>query len=332
MAGIAASLLTDIQKLMLDKAFDLSGSVMTVIQPIVHALLVVYVLLWGATVASGRSQEPFGDGIRRILRIAFIVLLGFTASGYNSYVCEVLFNLPSTVAAGMIGTGGDTKGIADVLDRSLDEGMDIALGFIRDVSIFKIPTSIRNVAVGATVALLTIILVGIAIAFVYIAYVAMGILLAIGPFFIMLLIFEHTRRYFDGWLGQLVTFGVLFLLVAATALICFEVLHGFSQTSHNVESALKLMVAFLCMIAVMLQTRSIAASIGGGVALQTQSAVSGAINRVSGAVGGAKNLAGSAASMAAKGVAGAGRLAGGASSAIRAAAPAAKRARQTFKN
>lgn len=325
MNGIAAALLTDIQQLMLDKAFNLSQAVMTVIQPIVHALLVVYVLLWGATVASGRSQEPFGDGARRILRIIFIVLLGFTANGYNQQVCEILFNLPSTIAAGMIGEGGDTVGIAQVLDRSMNEGLGIALSFIRDVSIWKIPTSIRNVAVGATVALLTIILVGIAIAFIYIAYVAMGILLAIGPFFIMLTIFEQTRRYFDGWLGQMVTFGVLFLLVAATALICFEVLHGFAQSSdHDVESALQLMVAFLCMISVMVQTRSIAASIGGGVALQTQSAVGSVLRTAASGVSGA-------AGMATRGIAGAARLAGGASSAVRGAAAGANRARQTFK-
>jgi len=330
MADIAASLLNDIQKLMLDKAFEMSAQVMTVVQPIVAALLTAYVVLWGAAVASGRSQEPFGDGIRRIIRIIFIVLLGFSANGYNSYVCEVLFNLPSAVAAGMIGE--DAKGIATVLDRSLDEGMAIAMGFFRDFSIWHIGDGIRNVAVGAVVAVLTIVLVGIAVAFIYIAYVAMGILLAIGPFFIMLLIFEQTRRYFDGWLGQMVTFGVLFLLVAATAMICFEVLHGFAQMAHNVENALKIMVAFLCMIAVMVQTRSIAAAIGGGVALQTQSAVGGVYRSVSGGVGTAKSLVGGATGMAAKGVAGVGRLAGGASSAARAAAPAANRARQTFKN
>ncbi|HEY4146682.1 type IV secretion system protein [Pinirhizobacter sp.] len=326
MAGVAEALLTDIQTLMLDQAFVLSGAVMTVIQPIVQALLVVYVLLWGVTVASGRSQEPFGDGARRVLRIIFIVLLGFTADGYNSEVCEILFNLPSTVAAGMIGDGGDTKGIAQVLDKTMGEGMDIALGFMRDFSIWSIGQGIRNIAIGATLALLTIILVGIAIAFIYIAYVAMGILLAIGPFFIMLLIFEQTRRFFDGWLGQMVTFGVLFLLVAATAIICFEVLEQFTRDGHgaNVGQVLKIMVSFLCMIAVMVQTRTIASSIGGGVAMQTQSAVGRVMNVATGGVRGAAGRAASA-------VSGAGRIAGGASSLARGGTPVANRARQTFK-
>src|SRR3546814_5512588 len=52
------------------------------------------------------------------------------------------------------------------------------------------------------------------------AKVALAIIIALGPIFIALALFEPTRRFFHGWLGQTINYIVLLaVIIAVTTLI-----------------------------------------------------------------------------------------------------------------
>jgi type IV secretion system protein VirB6 len=309
MPAIAHAILDGIVTRLATEAGQLATTMMDVIKPISVAALTIYILLWGLAVATGRTQEPFSDGAKRILRIIFIVLLAFTSADYQSNVIDFFMNVPAQIA-GQLVDRGSADGLATVIDDTFNKGMDIATSWFTDFSIWHIGQGFRNVAIGALIALLTVILCGIALATVFLAYLSLTILLAVGPLFIMLLILDQTKRFFDGWLSQVMTFAVVFVLVSVACLTCMDMLNDQLNNDRNVTTALTQLGFFMCMIVVMVQIRPIAAAIGGGVSMQSLSIVkqitgnaTGAIGRVTGtAAGGARFTAGVA-----RGVAGAGR-------------------------
>ncbi|MBS0174296.1 MAG: type IV secretion system protein [Nitrospira sp.] len=285
---IAHWLLDDITNKITTYANDKAEIMAHMIGPVAVCLLTIYVLLWGAGIASGQITEPFTDGMKRICRICAIVSFGLTVSIYHDSVATFFETIPATMATQMAaaksGSSGSAASISDVLDQSLQKGIDIgekswemgdkiaATPLSISASIAATPYYLLAIAIDLACAL--IVAVGAAILFI--AFIATALLLAIGPLFIMLAIFPQTQRFFESWLGQVVNFSLLYLLIAVTIGMTFEMFDQFlgdvamGDINDIVVSAIKVIGAVIAIVAVMLQTRSIAAGLGGGLALQAQ--------------------------------------------------------------
>jgi type IV secretion system protein VirB6 len=273
MDGIAHYLLDGLVGKLETAIGDMSGRMMTVIWPLASAMLACYIMFWGVSIATGRSQEAFGDGAKRILRVILIIAVAFTADTYQSQVTQFFLEVPPAIAAEVINTGGPT-GLAGILDSAMDRGIEVGLDWMRDNNWFAHPMrSLRKFLIGLLICAFTFVLVGIGIAYLVIAFVTLAVLLGMGPLCIMFLIFDQTRRWFDGWLAQIMTFSILFIIVSATCVISFSLVEGYMSDSHEELVGLKILGVLACMIVVMFQTRNLAAAIGGGVSMQTMSAL-----------------------------------------------------------
>ncbi|WP_447074617.1 type IV secretion system protein, partial [Vibrio alginolyticus] len=106
------------------------------------------------------------------------------------------------------------------------------------------------------------------------------VLLAIGPLFIVMLLFNATQRFFEAWLGMVVNQGLILILGAAIGKLMVS-LAGIAMDSMSSEPAALSTLAdasILCLlyglcIMVVKQVPSVAAALGGGVALATQGAL-----------------------------------------------------------
>jgi type IV secretion system protein VirB6 len=103
--------------------------------------------------------------------------------------------------------------------------------------------------------------------------VALAVLLAVGPLFIAMCLFERTRRLFDAWLAQLTNYALVTVLTVMVAALLLQLLQSYAaQTaalgiSLSAMDPLNLLLASALALLMMRQVLPIAAGLAGGVAL-----------------------------------------------------------------
>lgn len=273
-----------------DYATGASTALIAYIGPAAAALLTIYVLLWGTGLAAGQISEPFGDGMKRILRMCVIVGVALTVGVYQDVVVDFFEQAPGELAnqieasapQGGAARGTDDQGLAATLDDCIAQGL--ALGnkvwdtaaVVSRLSLFA-PTSDGLVLqLLALILYLTVILtVALAAATIFVARLGLALLLAVGPLFILMALFPQTRRWFDAWLGQSVRFVLLFVVIACVSALLFPLLGQYyrSMASSTGEpealvNALKAVGLSVAVGWVVLQLQSMAMAFGENVAQQ----------------------------------------------------------------
>ena len=65
---------------------------------------VLYVMVWGYLELTGRIEEPFIDGVKRIVTLAVILGCALHLWLYNSVIVDTFFNAPAQLGAVVVGT------------------------------------------------------------------------------------------------------------------------------------------------------------------------------------------------------------------------------------
>lgn len=262
-----------------------SATMIGIVGPVAVSLLTIFVLLWGVAMASGQISEPFTDGMKRIIRICIIVGFALTVGIYQGTVVELFKEAPLELASQMTIPGGeavdDTDSMALLLDNTLAKGFKVAekpwdLGVKHNnesmVGISGEGLAFQGLAIFLYI--IVVIVVAVAAGLVFVAYMALAVLLAIGPLFIMMAIFPATQRWFESWLGQVVNYGIMFLLVALACGLLFAMLDQYfgdlavQTLNEALMATLKAVGLTIAMIGVLLQMAGIASALGGGAAIQ----------------------------------------------------------------
>jgi type IV secretion system protein VirB6 len=116
------------------------------------------------------------------------------------------------------------------------------------------------------------------------SHVALAILLALGPFFIAMLLFESTKRLFDAWLAQLANYALITVLTIMTAALLLRIVDSYAtQTAARGSAILTVDALNMVLVAVLVflfmrQVMPLAASLAGGAAFSTFGTVSRAIS------------------------------------------------------
>jgi type IV secretion system protein VirB6 len=128
--------------------------------------------------------------------------------------------------------------------------------------------------------------------------VALAVLLAVGPLFIVLLLFDGTKRFFEAWVAQLANYALVGVLAVLVASLLMTVVETYAvQTAAKgaailtVDALDMLLVAGLVLL-ILRQVMPIAARLAGGVALASHGVMGAAAERGLGAARGAGSHAG----------------------------------------
>ncbi|RLL72011.1 conjugal transfer protein TrbL [Ochrobactrum soli] len=172
--------------------------------------LTLYIVVYGYLVLRGSVQEPILEFAFRAIKLAIIVMLVRNASDYQTYVTNIFFEtLPKEIAQAL-NTGATPS--ASTFDSLLDKGQKCAYEIWSRASW---PVDIVTGIGGMMVIGASFLVAAIGYIVSLYARLALAIILAIGPIFIALAMFQSTRRFTESWIGQLANFVILQVLVVA---------------------------------------------------------------------------------------------------------------------
>jgi type IV secretion system protein VirB6 len=255
---------------------DNTARLSSVLEPAVVTLATVYVMGWGYLHLMGRTDEPFLVGARRIALLVLVLGAGLRLWLYNTVLVDTFYLAPTQLAAAVVGAG-DPVGTIDaiwdsggiVADNLWDKAAGIGFGDFG----FYLAGAVVWVLVGA-LCVYTMFLIAL-------SSIALAVLLALGPLFIALLLFEGTRRIFSAWIAQLANYALITILTVMVAALLLKIVQSYvNQTAARgaailTVDALNMMLVAVLVFLVLRQVMPIAAALAGGVALNSFGLVSG---------------------------------------------------------
>lgn len=184
------------------------------VKPVMTILFTLYIIIWGWAVARGMVQELVADAAMRFLKIACIYAVIMNWGDYSGYVIEFVVNTPDAIAQSITGLDStSTIALTEVFSFALKIGSD----FVIDAEAFTaggngVP-DLSLLAIGIGVWGGGAALAGVIVGTLVIARIMLAVLMALGPIFFILILFESTKKMFDAWLGHVLGY---MIVIAAT--------------------------------------------------------------------------------------------------------------------
>lgn len=172
------------------------------------AAMTIYIVLYGFSIMRGTIQEPIMDFVFRGMKLVVIWTLVTKSGDYASWVgSTITIGLPEFVSNI---TGGDTSRIPSdpIMAMATNIGIEV-----QDKYGSGIAGSIWGYILSFAVTASAMPLAGIAFVLSAVVLFGLGLLAAVGPLFVAFALFEFSRGWFFSWLGQILNFALLQMLV-----------------------------------------------------------------------------------------------------------------------
>jgi type IV secretion system protein VirB6 len=267
------------------------------LEPAIVTMATVYVMVWGYLQLTGRIEEPLVAGLRRLITLAVVLGAALHLWLYNSVIVDTFYRAPAQLAAAIVGVADPVT----TLDAIWARGGAVADFLWNNGGVFS--GDFGYYVAGAVVWLLVGLLCVYVMFLIALSGIALAVLLALGPLFLALLLFDSTRRFFESWVAQLANYGLITILTVLVSGLLLQVVEAYAtQTAQRGSAlltvdALDMLLMSVLVFLLMRQVMPIASALAGGMALSSFGAVSGAVRwgmrqgtgavRASGALAGA---------------------------------------------
>ena len=258
---------------------DNTARVAAAIEPAVVTGGAIYVMIWGYLQLTGRIEEPLIAGLRRILTLALVLGVALRLWLYNSLIVDTFYTAPVQLAAAIVGAAEPVQ----TLDSIWEHGGAVADELWNKGGLLMGEPGYY--LAGLVVWLLVGLLCVYTLFLMALSHVALAILLALGPLFIVLLLFPGTRRLFDAWIAQLVNYALITVLTVLTAGLLLQIVQSYAtQTAARGASlqtvdALNMILVAVLVFLFMRQVIPVAAGLASGAALGSLDSLDRAVNR-----------------------------------------------------
>ena len=254
-----------------------TAKVAAALEPAVITFATVYVMVWGYLHLTGRIDQPFATGLKRILTMAVVFGIGMHLWLYNSLIVDTFYQAPAQLAAAVAGAPDPIA----TLDTIWNNGGAVADylfsngGFMHGDFGFYLAGIVVWILVGL-LCVYTMFLLSL-------SSIALSVLLALGPLFLTALLFDHTRRLFDAWIAQLTNYALITVLTILVSTLLLQLVASYaSQTAARGSAiltvdALNMVLVTVLVFLVMRQVMPMASGLASGTALHSFGTVSRAI-------------------------------------------------------
>jgi type IV secretion system protein VirB6 len=241
------------------------------------ACVTLWIIVQGILVMRGEMDAR--GGITRIIKVALVVGI-LTSSGlYTTYV-QTLFittipNWFATAAGGsqaaITSTPVTFDNIWQVTEHSI-ETIDA------QISIYDVVDAVSL----ALIELSIMVLLVVTFAIYEFAIIAIGIMVAIGPVIIVGYLFEATKGVTDRWIGKLITYSLLTLLINVTLNIVLTGEKTYMRVilTQQIKVLIELAMFFAMGAFIVVSLPAIAAALGGGIGVSPGAAIMNAFTNL----------------------------------------------------
>lgn len=249
-----------------------SARMISLISPLVAACFSLYVLLVLVSYWRGHNDSPISDFLLKMAGWAAVLTLGMNISYYSEYVVPFFNGLGDDLSSALMGGNSLSSGLDTLLNLYISAIKTMYAGLTwSDVGLY----------IEVSVLAICILLVGvpflaIAAAYIILAKFALGLLLALGPAFVVAALFPATRQFFQNWVGQCLNYGLLVALFGATGAIEVSFMTSVLPKTFDVHNVMltyaiegKIIGAGLVFIVVSLSMPSLASQLAGGVGISS---------------------------------------------------------------
>lgn len=214
-------------------AKDASGTLIATLGAIVASGLIIYLMVYGWLIGSGRVQGSMGQSVMLAVKIAFIAFFGLNVGTFTDYVIPAVGQfenvLLSVASSGFAGHAGFESGnltspwsAIDNLWLTFTDGWQA----ISDASsklnwLTSAATIIALMGCEIVMGIISVLFTFSACGVLLINETALAVILGFGPLFICSLMFPPIKSWFDGWLKAVVTFAFT-LVMSATVTALFS--------------------------------------------------------------------------------------------------------------
>jgi len=254
-----------------------TAKVAAILEPAVVTFATVYVMFWGYLQMTGKIDEPFMAGLKRMMTLAIVLGMALHLWLYNSLIVDTFYQAPVQLAAAVVGAADPVK----TIDAIWDSGGQVAgYVFANGALLFG---QFGNYLVGTLIWALVGLLCVYTMFLIALSSIACSVLLALGPLFLTALLFENTRRLFESWIGQLTNYALITVLTVLVTSLLLQIVSSYaSQTAAlgpgaSLMDTLDMLLVSVLVFLLMRQVMPIAAGLATGVALSSYSAISRSI-------------------------------------------------------
>jgi type IV secretion system protein VirB6 len=256
---------------------DNTARLASALEPAIVALATIYVMLWGYLQLSGQLQEPVTAGLRRMVVLAVVLGGALHLWLYDAVIVDTFYRAPAEVSAAVVGAA-DPVATVDAIWASggqvADELWNRGGVLSGDFGFYL---------AGGVVWLLMGLLCVYTMFLIALSSIASAILLALGPLFIVMLLFDATRRYFEAWFAQLATYAFINILTVLVGALLLKLVNSYAAQSAQrgdailTVDALDMVLAAMIVFLLLRQIMPIAGGLAGGIAPSTFGVVSRAV-------------------------------------------------------
>lgn len=244
-----------------------AGNMSSALTPPLTAAMLLYLVLYGLAIMRGAIQEPVLDFAVRGIKLAIIWALVSSAGDYTSWVGSTI-NVGSAQFINALTGGAGTVPGDSVMVQANEFATQVEEAYAAEGWSGSINGGIISFAIMMTAGLFA------AIAFVItlLSTFALSVMAAIGPIFIGFALFDFTRGWFFAWLGQLLNFILVKVLVTVLTVVIVSLMGNiYTQASavDAVGSYIAYLIGLLCGIVFFLLIPSIASGLSAGAQSST---------------------------------------------------------------
>jgi type IV secretion system protein VirB6 len=242
------------------------------LEPAVVTLAVLYVMVWGYLQLTGRIEEPFVAGLKRLTVLAVVLGASLRLWLYNSVLVDTFYRAPTELAAAVVGAQDPVT----TIDAIWEQGGAVADFLWNSGSVYSVGYFIAAAVVWLLMGLLCVYTMFL----IALSGIALAVLLALGPLFLALLLFDATRRFFEAWIAQLANYALVTILTVLTAALLLQIVQSYAEQTAargaaiQTVDALNMVLVAVLVFLLMRQVMPIAAALAGGIALSSLGTVS----------------------------------------------------------
>ncbi|SQF96754.1 type IV secretion system protein [Bartonella quintana] len=263
-------LFTKIDQVIATYVTDISSKIIATMTPFVSISLTIAFIVYGWLIMRGAIDMPVSGFLSRCLRISIITSIALTTGLYQKDLADLIIKMPDELVNALISNPPKNSQFTNLIDKVAEKGFDRASEAFEE-SAFLNADGLLFGLFGILILLATSFLVAIGGAFILLAKIALILLAGLGPFFIIALLWQPTYRFFEQWIGQVLSYTILFVLLATMFSLMMDIFANYMEDlkfdgQQNIGYTLGgALILSITSIMLLLKLSSIASALAKGI-------------------------------------------------------------------